>query len=194
MDVEIREDYYLYHLGDVKIKTDDWKRKGVDSVLGIGGDRRTKAPMLMNFMMNHPEFIRGKRVFEPFAGAGPYGFLALKLGAEHCDLLDVNPRAIQFMRHTAALNDLDSAAYTIILNGIETFQPPSPYDLIFANPPFVPTPPSLAGVIHSNGGDDGCQLTRVLLGCDRHIMYYYAASGNPYRSIFVQNCSHRPGV
>ncbi|MBT7915763.1 methyltransferase [Candidatus Bathyarchaeota archaeon] len=163
MDVEIYEDYYLYHLGDIIIKTDDWKRKGVDSVLGIGGDRRTKAPMLMNYMMNHPEILRGKHVFEPFAGAGPYGFLALKLGAKHCDLLDVNPRAIQFMNHTATLNDFDSTTYTIVQNDIETFQPLSSYDLIFANPPFVPTPPSLTGVLHSNGGDDGCRLTRILL-------------------------------
>ena len=46
---------------------------------------------------------------------------------------------------------------------METFVTATPYDIIFANPPFVPTPPSITGVVHSNGGADGCGPTRSLL-------------------------------
>lgn len=163
MKIYEMEGHYLYQLGDLTIKTDTWERRGQDSVLGIGGTRRGNVPMLMNYMLNHPEIVEGKRVFEPFAGAGPHGFLALSLGAEFCDLLDVNPRAIQFMNDTASINGFDESAYAIIREDIESFQPDTPYDIIFANPPFVPTPPSVTGVLHSNGGPDGCRLTRSLL-------------------------------
>ena len=163
MDVQVHDGCSLYQLGDLTIKTDTWERKGRDSVLGIGGTRRGKVPMLMNYMLNYPEVVKGKRVFEPFAGAGPYGFLALSRGAEFCDLLDVNPRAIQFMQDTVSTNDFDESSYSIIREDIENFEPNTPYDIIIANPPFVPTPESLSGVLHSDGGSDGCRFTRNLL-------------------------------
>ena len=96
LDVTVRDDHYVYGLDGLKIKTDTWDRRGADSVLGIGDSRRGNAPLLMNYMLNHPEIVRGKRVFEPFAGAGPNGLVAAYLGATACDLLDLNPRAARF--------------------------------------------------------------------------------------------------
>ena len=163
MDVAVNDGHYVYQLGDLKIKTDSWERPGADSVLAIGGIRRGKVSMHMNYMLNHPEIVEGKRVFEPFAGAGPHGLLALMLGAKSCDLLDINPRAIQFMRDSARMSGLDRPRLRIIQGAMENFGTEAPYDIIFANPPFVPTPPSIAGVVHSNGGPDGCGPTRSLL-------------------------------
>lgn len=163
MDVTAGDGQYVYRLGDLAIRTDSWERPGADSVLGIGGARRGKAPMLMNYMLNHPEIVEGKRVFEPFAGSGPHGLLALTLGAQSCDLLDINPRAIRSMRDSARMSGLEGSRCRIIEGDIEAFRAATPYDIIFANPPFVPTPSSVTGVIHSNGGPDGCHHTRCLL-------------------------------
>ncbi|MFC1525925.1 RsmD family RNA methyltransferase [Candidatus Latescibacterota bacterium] len=162
LDVTVLDDHYVYGLRDLRIKTDTWERRGADSVLGFGGSRRTKAPLLINYMLNHPEIVEGKRVFEPFAGAGPYGLLAVCLEAAFCDLLDLNPRAVQFMRDSVEMSGLDPSSCRIVEGDIGAFLPAAPYDIIFANPPFVPTPPSMEGVLHSNGGPDGCGATRLL--------------------------------
>ena len=45
---------------------------------------------------------------------------------------------------------------------IRTFCPERKFDLLFANPPFVPTPNGIEGVIHSNGGAEGNTLVQVL--------------------------------
>lgn len=163
MDVTSDDGHYVYRLGDLRIKTDSWERRGADAVLGIGGSKRGSAPMLLNYMLNHPDIVAGKRVFEPFAGAGPNGLLALVLGAESSDLLEISPRAVGFLRDSARMSGLESSRCRIIEGDMAGFQPAAPYDIIFANPPFVPTPPNMTGVLHSNGGPDGCLATRSLL-------------------------------
>ena len=62
------------------------------------------------------------------------------------------------------MSGLDPSTCRIAEGDIADFRPDAPYDVIFANPPFVPTPPCMDGVVHSNGGADGCSATRVLLG------------------------------
>src|SRR5262249_60810675 len=96
-----------------------------------------------------------KDVFELFAGSGALGFMALKLGAHHVDLLDVNPRAVTFQVENAALNHFLPSQYSAIEGDIATFIPTHTYDLILANPPFVPTPAGIAGTLTSNGGTEG---------------------------------------
>ena len=89
--------------------------------------------------------------------------MAAHLGAASCDLMDLNPRAVQFMHESVEMSGLDPLRCRVVEGDIASFVPVGPYDLICANPPFVPTPPTMAGVVHSNGGDDGCAVTRLLL-------------------------------
>src|SRR4030042_839520 len=74
------------------IKTEIWNKDDTLRILPLGSPQAS----LMNHILGFPEVVRGKYVFEPFAGSGALGFMALKLGARHVDFLDINPRASDF--------------------------------------------------------------------------------------------------
>ncbi|MEM6520102.1 MAG: methyltransferase, partial [Cyanobacteria bacterium P01_C01_bin.70] len=134
-------------------KQDPWR------ILPLGSPQSS----LMNHVLNFPEIARDQRVFEPFAGAGPLGFAALKVGASHVDFLDINPRAAAFHQENARLNQVFPSQFTSITGDIADFRPEHQYDLILANPPFVPTPEKIAGTLTSNGGPEGSRLVEQLL-------------------------------
>ena len=52
---------------------------------------------------------------------------------------------------------------TTITGDIATFVPSRRYDLILANPPFVPTPDGIEGTLTSNGGPEGNRFVEILL-------------------------------
>ncbi|WP_157856166.1 RsmD family RNA methyltransferase [Actinacidiphila yeochonensis] len=141
----------------------------VQAEVGEKDDRLRILPLtrlqraVLNYLMNDPSRARGKRVFEPFAGSGAFGFMALRLGAEHVDLLDVNPRAEQFHRRTASANGFPEHRVRSTVADIREFQPDEPYDLVLANPPFVPTPDCIEGTLNSNGGPEGNELLAALV-------------------------------
>jgi release factor glutamine methyltransferase len=117
---------------------------------------------LMNHLLGFPERVAGKRVFEPFAGSGALGLMALAAGAAHVDFLDVNPRAAEFQRENAALSGLPPGRFTSHVGDIASFTPARRYDLLLANPPFVPTPEGIAGTLTSNGGAEGSRFVEIL--------------------------------
>ena len=117
----------------------------------------------MNHLLNFPEVGQGKEVFEPFAGSGALGLMALKVGARHVDFLDINPRAVAFQIENAVLNRFPPDVYRAIEGDIATFIPDRRYELILANPPFVPTPEGIAGTLTSNGGPEGNRFVAILL-------------------------------
>jgi len=129
-------------------------------ILPLGGSTCA----LLNRMANHPEMVRGRRVFEPFAGSGPLGLMALVQGARHVDFLDVNPRARDFQTRNAAASGIDPARFDAIVGDVTTHVPAEPYHVVLANPPYVPTPDGIAGTLTSNGGRDGCRWIEILLG------------------------------
>jgi hypothetical protein len=117
---------------------------------------------LMNFMLHSPELLNDRLVFEPFAGSGAIGLMSLKAGARRVELLDINPKAVRFQRENAARNGYDEARVACIEGSIHDFIPNQHYDLIFVNPPFVPTPDGIAGTTTSKGGSDGNMFVEVL--------------------------------
>jgi SAM-dependent methyltransferase len=141
------------------VHTDPLMRPGGDRVLPLGGPQDT----ILNHLVCFPERVRGKRVFDPFAGSGIFGLMALHLGAAHVELLDVNPRACAFQRENAERNGLDPGRYDVHLESIEAFEPAEPFDLLLANPPFVPTPPGVPGTLTSAGGPEGNGPVAALL-------------------------------
>lgn len=118
---------------------------------------------LMNHLLNFPDSVRGRRVFEPFAGSGALGFMALRVGAPHVVFLDINPRAAEFQRTNAARNRIPAERFTSLTGDIAEVDLDARSDLILANPPFVPTPDGIEGTLSSNGGPDGSRLVEILL-------------------------------
>jgi hypothetical protein len=141
------------------IKTEIFNKSDRWRILPLG----TPQGSLMNHMLHFPGTVRDKHVLEPFAGSGALGFMALKAGARHVDFLDINPRAADFQRQNAELNQVPSSRFTAIQGDIATFAPQRKYDLIVANPPFVPTPAGIEGTITSNGGPEGNRFVEILL-------------------------------
>jgi len=157
-EVHGEEVLYRYANG-LAIKTEVWNKGDRLRILPMGAPQGS----LMNHLLHFPEVVRGKHIFEPFAGSGAIGFMALTLGAEHVDFLDVNPRAAAFLAENARLNRLDPSRFRWIEADIATYEPERRYDLIVANPPFVPTPDGIEGTVTSNGGPEGNRFVEILL-------------------------------
>ena len=156
-------------------------------VLALGTPQAT----LMNYMLCRPERLAGRLVFEPFAGSGAIGLTALRAGARRVELLDVNPRAVRFARENAARNGFGPEQIACIEGSIESFAPIQPYDLIFANPPFVPTPGSMAGTLTSNAGSEGNLLVDILL---RRLDALFGPDGEAFVYLFQFVREGRPLV
>jgi len=157
---EVQGERVLYRFGNgLKIKTEIFRKNDRLRILPLGSPQGS----FMNHILNFPEVVKDKDVFEPFAGSGAIGFMALKVGARHVDFLDINPRALSFQIENAALNDFPTSRYRPIEGDIATFSNDRKYDMTVANPPFVPTPEGIEGIITSNGGRDGNRFAEILL-------------------------------
>ncbi len=157
---EVRGEEVFYRFSNgLTIKTEVFQKSDRLRILPLGSPQSS----LMNHVLGFPEAVRDKRVFEPFAGSGALGFMALKAGASHVDFLDINPRAGDFQRENVALNRFSSSQVTCITGDVADFVPDGKYDLILANPPFVPTPEGIEGTITSNGGAEGSRLVEILI-------------------------------
>jgi|SRR5262245_61104321 len=171
----------------LEIRTDKFLAADPGRVLSLGGPQAA----LMNYMLSWPERLRGRLVFEPFAGSGAIGLTALTAGARRVELLDVNPRAVRFARENAHRNGFTVEQVVCAEGSIESFVPAGRYDLIFANPPFVPTPDGLAGTLTSNAGSDGNRLVDVLL---RRLEELLAPEGEAFVYVFQFVRDGRPVV
>jgi hypothetical protein len=157
---EVRGEEVIYRYANgLTVKTEVFNKDDRRRILPLGSPQEG----LMNHMLNFPETVRGKRVFEPFAGSGALGFMALRLGARHVDFLDITERASDFQRDNAQLNQLPPSCFRSIEADIATFEPERSYDLILANPPFLPTPDGIEGTVTSNGGTEGNRFVEILL-------------------------------
>jgi release factor glutamine methyltransferase len=167
------------------VHTDPFMAKNPARVLPIGGPQDA----IMNRLLWLPEQVAGKRVFDPFSGSGVLGLLALRLGAAQVDFLDISPRAQSFQLENAKRNGFDVKRYRALLGSIEDFRPDCTYDLVLANPPFVPTPDGLAGTLTSNGGGDGNTLVEALLG---HLDGLLHADGQAFIYVMQLVAAERP--
>jgi hypothetical protein len=159
-EVERGEDSLLYRFENgLEIRTELPLAKDSLRILPLGVPQAA----LMNWMLCFPERLSGTRVFEPFAGSGAIGLMAAKAGAARVDLLDINPKAVRFQRENAERSRIPADRVACIEGAIESFVPEHPYDWIFANPPFIPTPDGVEGTLTSSGGPDGNRFVDVLL-------------------------------
>jgi 16S rRNA (guanine966-N2)-methyltransferase len=83
--------------------------------------------------------VIGAAVLDLFAGSGAFGIEALSRGARSADMVDSHRQAINAIR-----NNLARTRVTGKVHQIDVFkflaQASGPYDLIFADPPYVKTP------------------------------------------------------
>lgn len=142
-----------------ELTTETFMNSDPNRVLPIGGPQDA----ILNYIANNSYLVEGKNVFEPFAGSGVFGLMALYMGASSSDLLDINPHAIELQLENADKNCLDQERLRCLKGDINDFKTDKRYDLILANPPFVPTPDVIEGTIHSNGGYDGNVLCNPLI-------------------------------
>lgn len=143
----------------LEVHTDAFMKSSPERVLPLGGPQDT----LLNRLVHFPDTVSGKRIFDPFAGSGIFGLMSLQLGAAHVDFLDINPRASEFQEANAARNGFPADRYEIHRRDIADFRPTEPFDIVLANPPFVPTPPGIPGTLTSAGGSEGSDLVEILL-------------------------------
>ncbi len=156
---EYKDDQIFYRFGNgLVINTENIMKSDTLRILPLGNPQGS----LMNYMLNNPEFVMGKDIFEPFAGSGPLGLMALKVGARYAEFLDINPRAVDYQTKNAKLNNFSSDYFKCIEGSIKTFTPEDKFDVIFANPPFIPTPDKIDGTITSNGGKEGNKFIEIL--------------------------------
>lgn len=145
-------DHWVFRFANgLVVHTDPFLRSDADRILPLGGPQDT----ILNRMLCQPRLVRRRSVFEPFAGAGAFGLMALKLGARNVEFLDINPRACAFQRDNATRNGFAPDRYRCHLGSINDYEAVAPFDLVVANPPFVPTPPEIPGTLTSNGGPEG---------------------------------------
>lgn len=148
------------------VRTDPAERDDPCRILPLGAPQGA----MLNYLMNTPSCVIGREVFDPFAGSGVLGFMALKLGAAHVDFLDINARALEFQRENARLNGFSPDGYRLLQTDIREFLPDRKYGMVLANPPFVPAPKGVPGTLTSNGGPDGNDFVRILIdGLSRYL-------------------------
>lgn len=157
---ETRGEEVLYRFANgLTIATEVFLKADTLRILPLGSPQGS----LMNHLLCFPDSVAGRRVLEPFAGSGALGFMALAAGAAHVDFVDVNPRAADFQRRNAALNHVPPERFTPLTADVADFVPPVKYDLLLANPPFVPTPDGIEGTLTSNGGPEGSRFAEIVI-------------------------------
>lgn len=80
--------------------------------------------------------LSGRRCLDLFSGSGALGFEAASRGAREVEMLDANAQVVKSLRDTAVL--LGAATVRVARGDALEFlrQAPSPFDVVFLDPPF----------------------------------------------------------
>lgn len=144
---------------DRAYETDAGRSNLADRVMFLGADSYSITALARGFA--------ARRVLDLCTGAGATAILA----ADRCDSVigvDVNPRAVDLAELNALLNGVDRARFVCgdVYGPVEG----QTFDLVTANPPFVPSPRTDAKVIYRDGGPSGEDvLSRILKGLSTHL-------------------------
>merc|ERR1712194_321055 len=130
-------------------------------------------------LMAAPRSPLSDRALDLCCGCGVQGIVALKHYAKQLTFLDVNGRAMRFARFNVHLNGFEKQA-TFIEGDIcdpviqQDLVHRGPFDVVLANPPFVPNPDNVStacGPLYSRGGPDGqCILKVVIEMCANQLL------------------------
>jgi len=99
----------------------------------------------MRLLLSVPQTTQAKHVLDLCSGNGVQGIFAAKRYAQKVLLVDVNTRALRFLRFNAILNEVDSKTeivYANVSNLAPVMVNRPKFDLILANPPYEPDVPA----------------------------------------------------
>jgi hypothetical protein len=154
----------LYPVGPLLVATDWWREpKGGPNTSGnrvmpLGRDSYGLARLIAS--------SAGDAAVDLCTGSG-VGALKAAMRFDRVVGVDVNPRAINFARFNALLNDMDNCSFE---QG-DVYGPVGDrrFDAITANPPFVPVPGSTE-LLYRDGGPSGEEVLRqIVAGCSGHL-------------------------
>jgi HemK-related putative methylase len=103
--------------------------------------------------------IPRRRALDLGAGSGVHAILA----SDHCErvvAVDINPRALEFARFNAAMNGVNNIEFVLgdLFDSVD-----STFDLLLANPPYLPDQASVAGANFWSGGIAGSDILRRIV-------------------------------
>jgi hypothetical protein len=160
----IRSPIGLYPVGPLLVATDWWREpKGgpqtsLNRVMPLGRDSYGLARLIASFS--------GDSVLDLCTGSG-VGALKAAQAFDRVVGVDVNPRAINFARFNALLNDMNNCSFEQgdVYGPVEDQR----FDTITANPPFVPVPGNTE-LLYRDGGPSGEDVLReIMAGCSEHL-------------------------
>jgi hypothetical protein len=160
----VRSPIGLYPVGPLLVATDWWREpKGgpntsLNRVMPLGRDSYGLARLIAS--------SAGDAAVDLCTGSG-IGALKAAMRFDRVVGVDVNPRAINFARFNALLNDMDNCSFE---QG-DLYGPVGDlrFDTITANPPFVPVPGSTE-LLYRDGGPSGEDVLReIVAGCSAHL-------------------------
>jgi hypothetical protein len=160
----LRSPIGLYPVGPLLVATDWWREPkdgpntSPNRVMPLGRDSYGLARLIASFA--------GEAAVDLCTGSG-VAALNAAMRFDRVVGVDVNPRAINFARFNALLNDVDNCSFEQgdlygPVGGLR-------FDTIAANPPFVPVPGSTE-LLYRDGGPSGEDVLReIVAGCSAHL-------------------------
>jgi release factor glutamine methyltransferase len=100
--------------------------------------------------MHHTALIPGRRVLDLCTGSGFVAIGAAEMGCASVTAFDICPHAVRCSRGNAALAGIDvDVREGSWLDAVDC----APFDVVVANPPYVPTPPGDDSELNSSSAD-----------------------------------------
>ncbi|TDD95605.1 16S rRNA (guanine(966)-N(2))-methyltransferase RsmD [Jiangella asiatica] len=94
--------------------------------------------------------LRGLRVLDLYAGSGALGLEALSRGAEHCLLVESDPRVAAVIRTNVREVGLPGAVVAAApVEKVLSEPPDTPYELVMVDPPYAMVGTELFGVLQA---------------------------------------------
>jgi tRNA1(Val) A37 N6-methylase TrmN6 len=155
-------------------------------------------PDTLALVQHTPQLInhQTRLILDLCTGSGIQALAALQCSprgtAATC--VDINPRALQFVRFNAALNGGLNVT-TVQGDLMEMNFPGGNYDLILANPPFIPVPPNNDILrrygLFSSGGEDGEAVFRSIVKLARSMLIHGGVLAIVSEFMNPQDAAHR---
>lgn len=144
--------------------------------------------------MDESGLVPGARVLDLCTGSGVAAIAAAELGAASVTAFDICPRAVHCARQNARAAGVDVTVRQGPWSGALRY---APFDLVVANPPYVPAPPDAGPVAAAdgpewswNGGVDGrivldplCRAAPALLRSGGALLLVQSALADVERSV-----------